>query len=462
MQERNFEKQVRSKMEELSITPSRPVWQKVEAEIKAKKDKRRVIFWLLPLLATGLFAGWWFWPSDMKTATHQTAINETHTSPQTNTTTETVTSSQTPLNNTLANQQTGNRTTNTKTDNTNNSTAASINSTSSKTIIVQKRAYPHSSNNIAIANNHYPQSTGDITLNGITEPVPNDISMMDANPVSTIPVAVLHIPVTDSILQLKPAHLISIKDAPPILTANKRSKKWQWSLYGAVGASGISSDLLDALSLNKSIIAVPMYASTPSYSNTYPLLQIRPSTPAPVTQGLSFSAGIDLKKAISKKAYIVTGLHYAYYSTQTEIGQKISNLIFNSSIQLNAVARYRNTSHRYPYTNQYHFIEVPVSVYYQLLKRKPLYIHTGISAGQLLSTNALYYDPKADVYYQSKQRLNKTQLNWMAGITYDFAIGKHLSLSAGPEIQYGLRPIQKTTNKPHLFATGIRMNILVK
>lgn len=58
MHEQNFEKQVQQKMEELSLTPSAPVWQKVEGEIRKKKDRRRLIFWLLPLLLVGGGA-WW-------------------------------------------------------------------------------------------------------------------------------------------------------------------------------------------------------------------------------------------------------------------------------------------------------------------------------------------------------------------------------------------------------------------
>ena len=34
MQEQNFEKQVKQKMEELSLTPSEPVWKKVEEQIQ--------------------------------------------------------------------------------------------------------------------------------------------------------------------------------------------------------------------------------------------------------------------------------------------------------------------------------------------------------------------------------------------------------------------------------------------
>src|SRR5690242_18897209 len=58
MQENNFEKSVQQKLDELQLTPSEPVWQKVEAAIK-KRRERRLVFWLLPtlLLTGGLF--WW-------------------------------------------------------------------------------------------------------------------------------------------------------------------------------------------------------------------------------------------------------------------------------------------------------------------------------------------------------------------------------------------------------------------
>ena len=43
MQEQNFEKQVKQKMEELSLTPSVPVWKKVEEQIRKKKRTKVVI-----------------------------------------------------------------------------------------------------------------------------------------------------------------------------------------------------------------------------------------------------------------------------------------------------------------------------------------------------------------------------------------------------------------------------------
>lgn len=457
MQERNFEKQVRNKMEELSITPSGPVWQKVEAEIKRKKDKRRIIFWLLPLLATCLFFGWWLWPLHNEMTKPETAIGKPHATHETTTSIENTTAQ--PLQTTVpSNQQTDK-----KIDVTNKITTAPRDSKPSKLIAAREEPYTTLPN--TIANNHHPQPTDDMAFAETEKPIADHTIAMEAKAVVNMPVAIIRIPTTDSILQLKSYHPIGADNASPILTINKVAKKWQWSIYGAMGVSGISDDLLDAFALNKSADAMlPLYASAPSYYSSYPIVQIRPSTPSPVTKGLSFSAGIDVKKAIGKKTHIATGVHYAYYSTQIEVGQKISNPAFNSANLLDAATGYRNTSQRYPYTNQYHFIEVPVSVYYSLLKRKPLYIHTGISMAQLLSSNALYYNASSNAYYQNKYHLNKTQLNWQAGFSYGFNMGKHISLSAGPQIQYGLRTLQKTatTNKPHLFAAGVHLNISVK
>ena len=59
MQEQNFEKQVRQKMEELSLTPSEPVWKNIDAQVRKKRDRRRLFFWL-PLVAFVIGGGLWF------------------------------------------------------------------------------------------------------------------------------------------------------------------------------------------------------------------------------------------------------------------------------------------------------------------------------------------------------------------------------------------------------------------
>lgn len=51
----DFEKQVQQKMEELDLIPSAPVWEKIELQIRDKKDRRRYVLWffLLCLLLGG-------------------------------------------------------------------------------------------------------------------------------------------------------------------------------------------------------------------------------------------------------------------------------------------------------------------------------------------------------------------------------------------------------------------------
>src|SRR5687768_15749932 len=51
MQKQNFENKVQQKMEELSFVPSEPVWHKIEEGIRKKKERRRIIFWIIfPLM----------------------------------------------------------------------------------------------------------------------------------------------------------------------------------------------------------------------------------------------------------------------------------------------------------------------------------------------------------------------------------------------------------------------------
>src|SRR4051794_10883597 len=54
-----FEKQVQQKLEELKLVPSEPVWEKVEMQIRKKKDRRRMIFWipLFAFIGAGLWLG---------------------------------------------------------------------------------------------------------------------------------------------------------------------------------------------------------------------------------------------------------------------------------------------------------------------------------------------------------------------------------------------------------------------
>jgi hypothetical protein len=70
-----FEKQVQQKLDELKLVPSGPVWQKVEEQIRKKKDRRRRVLWL-PLLVLLLTGGVWFGIDQYSNRTAYSTSNE--------------------------------------------------------------------------------------------------------------------------------------------------------------------------------------------------------------------------------------------------------------------------------------------------------------------------------------------------------------------------------------------------
>jgi len=67
-----FEKQVQQKMEELNFVPSEPVWEKIEEQIRKKKDRRKAFLWL-PFLLLLLAGGSWWLSSTNETSIQQVA-----------------------------------------------------------------------------------------------------------------------------------------------------------------------------------------------------------------------------------------------------------------------------------------------------------------------------------------------------------------------------------------------------
>ena len=59
MQENNFEKQVRERLDELRFQPTAPVWQQVSAHIRKRRKRRRLAYFTLAALILATTAiGW--------------------------------------------------------------------------------------------------------------------------------------------------------------------------------------------------------------------------------------------------------------------------------------------------------------------------------------------------------------------------------------------------------------------
>jgi Outer membrane protein beta-barrel domain len=158
-------------------------------------------------------------------------------------------------------------------------------------------------------------------------------------------------------------------------------------------------------------------------------------------------------------------LQYHYYSTRISTGNKITNNppVSLSSNQLLDASSYYQTGNDHTYTNKYHFLEIPVTAGFQLIKNKkmPVSWELGFSLAYLLSSNALYYDPYASVYFASNQEANKMQVNAVTAILFGFRLNKN-EWQIGPQFQYGLTDMYsaQTNNPGHLIYGGIKINFI--
>ena len=126
-------------------------------------------------------------------------------------------------------------------------------------------------------------------------------------------------------------------------------------------------------------------------------------------------------------------------------------------------ASYYENGNSQAYTNQYHFIEMPVSVNFQINKSKriPFNWELGITPGYIVGSKALYYDPNTNVYFNNYLQPNKMQLNAVTAFMIGIPLNKG-QLEAGPQVQYGLTGFVNTSdgNPGHLFYAGLKISFI--
>jgi len=181
--------------------------------------------------------------------------------------------------------------------------------------------------------------------------------------------------------------------------------------------------------------------------------------PSDVKKGFSFSAEALAKKQIGKRIAFSTGLQYNYYSNSIKVGNMVAQntRIGNYSVSqfyLNDRSNTAVTAFK-SYQNRYHFISLPASIDWQLLKKYPLNLSTGISFQYLIKTNGLVFDYNRQAYFHSKDALSRFQLFYDIGLNYSIPLKKH-SIAVGPEWQYGLSRLEKGNTDRHLFMYGLK------
>lgn len=448
-----FEKQVKQKMEELQLTPSVPVWEKIQMEIRPEKDRRRLLLWLpvCVLLLGG--SAWWMlhlnMVADKATANHGSSVQTYPHQPQKQgdqrISTEKVPENKTPSPTIRLTPQVINRIRESNADRQRNAFTTAL----------QKARVAHS---VAVGwSNPVKINPGSNSTPVVSPQFSPSVSSQPDN----------HVPETS---ELKPAVLPGSKAEKeskadsafvnPLAPAPKPHSKWTFGITAFSGLSGVTTgNNVFTKSLTAELSRVAPYANTA-------VVYIPPATERNNT---SLGFGIAATRSVYRRLLFTTGLQYSFYSTRINVGQKISSgqLASYSSpgvIPVPSVpsSYYTKTINGSDYINRYHFLSIPIGLQYQLFRRTPLFLSASVSAQRLIGTNALQYDNQSQIYYEDNDNLKKTLLFSDFGVYYSMIRSKKLSIQLGPEFHYGITEFKKqpTDNSHHVFSMGVSSKIL--
>jgi hypothetical protein len=454
MQEQNnFERQVKETMDGFSIQPSAPVWEKVEREIRQKKERRRLVLWILPLLLAG---GLWL------------ALLQNHADEKQDTAVNTVNApaaadeKEAPKGPLSPIELTEQEKTLPAIQSKKGSAPITVNETNELTSVKNTRTKDNSSKAVTRKNISHKQQlnvsdpsgetelTGDKKTNAPASKGTNEISApaqtdkpKEASTVSQ-PVEIK-----------QNENLIETKQDPPLDSASvapkseavepvSRPRKWKISLQVTGGYAQTMRSFFPLAAASESNIVPNAIGFTPRVG------------PREATPGASFSGGIILSTSLTTKLKFNTGIHYNYASTKQPYGEKSVGNWYGVSPTADSGTVLLKTGNANIYTNRYHFIEVPAGITYRLFTTLPVELHTGVSLTALVASNAVQFDESYDLFYTQKNKLQSLGANAFAGFSYSLAKER---LKIGPHIQYSILPVHRKDDKRYLLTGGIRATL---
>ncbi|HTI08516.1 MAG TPA: hypothetical protein VL832_08155 [Puia sp.] len=281
-------------------------------------------------------------------------------------------------------------------------------------------------------------------------------------------------------------HRVSGNNAPkvsaaPLTTAAAKAmvpktrlspkRPWEAGFTGGIGVSSLHEALFkqSPSSLNDSRnFAAPAPVTGPVSGGS-----AAQNYTSKIQSDLAFWAGIFVQKALLKNLSVSVGLNLHYYSTKVYTGDKITSTNaasynYSQSSYLLSAAAASGPGQTYPYytpgdkqvfINRYYFLEIPGSVQWQISHSRvmPLFWEGGFSLSYLMSSNALYYNTHAGVFYKDGDVTNKTQFNLSTALLVGIPF-KGVNLQVGPQVQYGLTSLLNTgQGGQHFFYGGIKL-----
>jgi Outer membrane protein beta-barrel domain len=457
MRENNFEKRVREKMDQLGFDPSETVWAEVNKEINKGKKRRIPLFWIFFFSGLLMAGGAFYFIANKNTANpvtgalqqpviidksiNQPAIKAGEKDLRTERKGDEIKRTE--------NSQIAQRKLHQKPADQYGSSRAADEKTDAGKQVENKEIKESGQNSV-------PEKAGDIVIKNYThKPLKTETEIvgkkgLDSSSVKSI------VPAAEN------ENLKKDSASKTVVAKNKnqktKSSAWHIGFTGGAGISNINQGLFNSdksLSINSpaSTANNPGLINNPGYSSSE------------ITPGFSFAAGAFVQRNLSKRISLSAGLNYHYYSAKIKTGSKVNAAYYfaNSTTPLYAGNNYYQNGNLQTFSEQYHLIEMPVSVNFQLNKsnRFPFIWEIGLSPGYIIGSNALYYDPNANIYIANYQQPNKMQLNGSTAVLVGFRLNKN-ELQIGPQLQYGLTGLLNSNdgNPGHLFYGGLKISFI--
>jgi hypothetical protein len=480
MQENEFEKQLKKKMEEFQLPPSDSVWEKISRSIHNNQRRKKPFIFLLiiGLLTAGYFV---YHASEKHPQSNNYTNSKTDNLKQNNDSIFSKDSGKLSVQRSFDKKDTSDVYVNAKGNvlkndikvynKENNPAIALINNIAhTKSISPIKnslqKVQDNNSNKVEQINAPSIKQNNITVLNN--PPVYEDSSFISQS--ITIKDSAAQIPqnnITGTVSSNKDSIIIkesnddsSLKKATKNSLVNMyKTPNWQWGINAFYGRSNIVEGLISS---DKSL---PQYLSNPGPGGFYDTIF---HNKHPYTSSAAYGFGALIQKKVAKHSFIIAGINYTHLSVKSDIGKTIDTAITISSFNGTAnyfINRYAQPGPIKKYISNYNFIELPVYFQQEILHARNFSFsyNAGISLRQLISSNALLYNQYNNVYFSKNDLLRKTQFQFMTGLNFKFNSGKNSSVYIGPQLTYSLSDLIKNSsnNNFHFINYGLHAGLLL-
>ncbi len=188
--------------------------------------------------------------------------------------------------------------------------------------------------------------------------------------------------------------------------------------------------------------------------------------PSELKNSTAFIAGVFAERNIFDGIKISVGISYQFFYLMNKVGNAIPQSTSNTQYLNSSNRLYSSNNIHHSYRNQFHFIEVPVAIKFRLNKNKsvPIFWNAGINISELISSNALQFQPNPGIYYKDNSLFHKTQFGLNTGVLVMLFAKEKNPLTVGPYFHYNPTNIASKGlyQEKHFSSIGIQANILFR